>query len=354
MVHNRNNKNDERLMISVVIPNYNKSRFLLECLESVVAQNYPYIEIVVVDDGSTDDSVDIVNDYVVEHPEANIKLIKQKNLGATVARNKGIDNSNGKYAIFLDSDDLLSPRLFNKIVPILRKNSPDMLVGSYLQIDENGKKLNRRSFAKDETTFRFDKDFMWLIDIDPLPSNKIYNLDLIKQNSLYWDNVKIAQDLDFYLKYVALCHNVIIVNGNVSKYRITSGSISRTYDFRIFDIKTVFANVKKFYIERGLLSYYEKYMPIQILKHYNFQLSKQIFYKRRLDRRKIIDFFSNAEKEIDYADSVPGYKRMRKTILRKNALKFFITSSLYCFFVRTMTVVKNIIKHAVGFLNEEY
>ena len=92
-------------LVSVIIPNYNYGVFLLEAVESVFAQTYKNIEIIVVDDGSTDHSIDILTPHV-----SHIKLVVQKNSGVSIARNKGLEKATGDYVCFLDSDDVWLPK----------------------------------------------------------------------------------------------------------------------------------------------------------------------------------------------------------------------------------------------------
>ncbi len=97
---------DEDLpLVGVVIPNFNYSKYLPEAIDSVLAQTYPNIEIIVVDDGSTDNSIDILQNY-----DGKIRVIQQTNSGVSVARNRGVSESRGRFIAFLDADDSWLPR----------------------------------------------------------------------------------------------------------------------------------------------------------------------------------------------------------------------------------------------------
>src|SRR5690606_3615953 len=91
-------------LVSIVIPNYNYGRFIAEAIESVLNQTYPNIELIVVDDGSSDDSLEAIRQY-----EKKLILISQKNSGVVVARNNGAAKSRGEYISFLDADDVIEP-----------------------------------------------------------------------------------------------------------------------------------------------------------------------------------------------------------------------------------------------------
>ena len=119
-------------LITVIIPAYNRENFIYDCLDSVYKQTYRPIEIVVIDDGSSDDTPKIIKGFQKEKSDDDfiIKFITQKNSGAQVARNKGINNSSGEFIQFLDSDDILhKDKIIGKIELVSfifpsRANSP--------------------------------------------------------------------------------------------------------------------------------------------------------------------------------------------------------------------------------------
>ncbi|MBQ3292947.1 glycosyltransferase family 2 protein [Candidatus Saccharibacteria bacterium] len=321
--------------ISIIVPNFNNANFVMKCLNSIVSQKYKNKEIIVVDDGSTDDSVKIIRKMMGSNKDIEIKLICQNNLNAAMARNKGMEYATGDYVLFLDSDDLLEDDSLNMLIEKCEKYKGDfdLVVGGYEEIDGQGDVIGERAFANRDDIANSEKDFATLIDIDPVPSNKLYNLKLIRKNHLQWGNVRIGQDLNFYLKYLALCKHVLIVKENIYKYRIgNNNSMSNSYDFRIFDIVNVFDDVKNFYSRRGLTGLYKEYMPVLALKHYNSQMSKLISFDGYKIRKTIIDYFAINEKKIDYSVSKNKTKssdKMRRKFRLKCFFGFVAASSFY-------------------------
>lgn len=113
-------------LVSIIIPCFNSENYIAECLNSVLAQDYKNLEVIVVDDGSQDDSLNIIKSYT------NIQLYTQKNSGACVARNLGLSKSRGKYIKFLDSDDFLEPSIIKKQVDLAEQLDEDRIVyGDY-------------------------------------------------------------------------------------------------------------------------------------------------------------------------------------------------------------------------------
>ena len=114
------------LKFSIIIPVYNMEQYLGECLDSVIGQTYKNLEIICVNDGSKDSSLDILKEY--EKKDNRIKIIDKENDGVSMARNDGISVATGDYIIFVDSDDTIEPDYIEKIVADTEKHSPDLLV----------------------------------------------------------------------------------------------------------------------------------------------------------------------------------------------------------------------------------
>lgn len=128
---------EQKPLVSVVIPVYNGGRYIAETLDSVLEQSYPSIEIIVVDDGSTDNTIS-----VVQQKSAVARILQQKNKGVSVARNVGMSNAKGEYILFLDADDLIGPTMIETLATYLIEN-PDYSVASgnaRLFFDRNGEK----------------------------------------------------------------------------------------------------------------------------------------------------------------------------------------------------------------------
>lgn len=114
---------NNKIKISVVIPCYNSSKYIIETLDSITKQSIiDYVEIIVVNDGSTDNSKEIVEKFIEENQSINISLINQENKGPSIARNFGADHAKGEYLVFIDSDDKIHPKYLEKCIEILKNN----------------------------------------------------------------------------------------------------------------------------------------------------------------------------------------------------------------------------------------
>lgn len=121
-------------LVSVVIPVYNVEKYLQECLDSVISQTYTKLEIILVDDGSTDSSADICNEYAKN--DSRVHVIHKTNGGASSARNVGLQIANGEYVYFLDSDDFINQTAIEKLVDMAERNDADLVFMDGLVFDD--------------------------------------------------------------------------------------------------------------------------------------------------------------------------------------------------------------------------
>lgn len=318
-------------LISIIIPNYNCEKYIQKCLDSVINQEYKNKEIIIIDDGSNDKSIEIIEAFKENHKKENITLICQNNLNAAIARNKGIDLAKGDYILFLDSDDELEENILKNSIILLEENNVDMLIGNYTDIDERDKNIRNKTFFSKKQIIKGENIYKELAHLSPVPSNKIYRMNIIKENKLSWGNVRIGQDLNFYLKYILCCKKVLTVPVNMYKYRIINNSMSRKYNYNILDIVNSFDDVKKFYKSKKLYEIYEKYIQVSELTHYNLQMSKAKNFETKKEKILIMNYFSINEKKIDYKKCEnydKKYKKMRLKFKIKVLFKYIYTSNI--------------------------
>lgn len=123
-----------RPLVSVIVPVYNTAFYLTQCLDSIVNQSFKNIEIICIDDGSTDGSLNLLQKYAAKHK--NIKLITQNHVGVSSARNAGIDAAQGKYITFVDSDDFVEPDMIETLYTYMQNNMLDWLLFQLRLYDE--------------------------------------------------------------------------------------------------------------------------------------------------------------------------------------------------------------------------
>lgn len=119
-------------LVSVIIPLYNKEKYIKRCIDSLVKQTYKNLQIIIVDDGSTDNSTDIISQYKDER----IELIQKKNEGVSLTRNRGIESSKGKYIAFVDADDYVSEDYIYNLIQQYETKDIQLATSGYYQTDE--------------------------------------------------------------------------------------------------------------------------------------------------------------------------------------------------------------------------
>lgn len=134
-------KNDEMPLISVIVPVYNNEMYLEKCLESICRQTYTNLEIIVVNDGSTDSSRRIIDKW--EKMDDRIVAIHQDNMGVSAARNAGLNQAKGEYIGFVDSDDYIHENMYSELYQLLKQNDCPMAMCSYSVVDINGNKVKQ-------------------------------------------------------------------------------------------------------------------------------------------------------------------------------------------------------------------
>lgn len=204
-------------LVSIITPCYNGAKYISETIDSVIAQTYTEWEMIIVDDGSKDNSAQIISGYVAK--DSRIRLISQENAGSAAARNNGIRNASGQYTALLDADDLWLPEFLEKQIAFMREKNAVCVCCSYMRIDEKSAEIMRPTIAKDIITVK-DMRVMNYIGCltglyDTTRHGKIFlreELKSIRDDYAYWYDIVALEDKAY---------------GNpeiLAKYRVLSGS----------------------------------------------------------------------------------------------------------------------------------
>lgn len=191
-------------LITVVVPVYNVELYLEDCIDSILNQTYQNFEIILVDDGSTDNSEKICNQMAKINDK--ITVIHQLNQGVSAARNNGINEASGKYIIFVDADDTVENKYLEYLItPFFDNNDIDISICGYSKVKSNGFiDLKTSGNEKHMTNRELFEDAFLDYGIEGYPFNKLYVTDKIKQFSIKFDkSIKICEDLLFYIEYLS-------------------------------------------------------------------------------------------------------------------------------------------------------
>jgi len=197
--------------VSVIIPVYNTEKYLEKCLNSLINQTLHDIEIICVNDGSTDNSLNILNQYAQK--DNRIKIINQENKMQGAARNAGTQIATGKYIGFVDSDDWIDLDYFEKLYSAATKYNLDIALATNVRISNN--KYKKRLNITEEKVYTELQD---KIDVcqqwkNECPTNKIYRLTMIKANNITWPEKVYCEDKIYTIKAVYYANGIVTVPG---------------------------------------------------------------------------------------------------------------------------------------------
>lgn len=283
--------------ISVIIPVYNVEKYLRECLDSVVNQTLKDIEIICVNDGSTDNSLEILKEY--EKQDSRIKVLNhKKNKGLGGARNTGLNSAVGEYIVFIDSDDFVTNNMVEKLLTNLVNNEADMSFCDMWLYESNEQVFYNKPFQiynLSEYNLYFPQERIEpFTNIWPSAWNKIYKKAIIDKFHLrYLENI-FYEDHLFYYNYLLHCKRVSYLSEALYFYRHTrQDSIMQNVSSRIFEIFII-------------LEYLEKLLK-KILKKDDFRrifikIKSRLLWERTFpfkDDNKIINLYiETARKEL--------------------------------------------------------
>ena len=308
--------------VSVILPIYNVEQYLRECLDSVVNQTLKDIEIICINDGSTDNSMSVLNTY----DDERIKVINQTNQGLSAARNVGIENANGEYICFLDSDDYLEITALEEIYGIAEDNSLDLLMFKLINFDDDTGEteideyyeMEKLKNVVGENVFSYEDTNTVFFDLSVTAPAKLFRYDLIKdmrfpQNLIYEDNA-------FYMEAILSAERVYFYDKHLYYRRIRPNSITssteRTSDW--LEISNIIIQITK---DHGC---YEKYGE----KIYNKKFSNTFRLFSLCDEKNKPDFFKKLKKDFTQIKEENENDEVLNNI--SSRLKFIWQSGMEC------------------------
>lgn len=244
------------VLISVIVPVYNGEKTIKRCVESLLNQTYNNIEIILVDDGSTDGTGKICDSYALKYN--NIRKVYKENGGLSTARNFGMRYAMGEYISFVDADDFLELETYEKVCAVIQEKNPDLIDFGWKYINDwnevtynlNGlekeKLLDKKTIENDilppllnlkKDSKNFVYDFV---------TNKIFKRSIIQNENVYFDEKRRTwEDRIFLVQYLKYCNSYYSINECFYNYVSTDNSLSRRYDLQYLEI--ILANYKKYY-----------------------------------------------------------------------------------------------------------
>lgn len=268
--------------ISVIIPAYNVEGYIEACLKSIVKQTFKNIEIIVIDDGSTDNTLNIINAFA--QLDSRFIVVKQTNKGVSVARNSGLKLAKGKFISFIDSDDYIDIDYLEKLHSSINEFDADIAVASILKHKKNYNKFNKKY---NKTICESDLQKKYKLCADNRTRffyvwNKLYKTELLKNNNILFIEGRVFEDVMFSVQ--AIYHAKKIVSVPKIKYHYIERPLSivkseysaKKNNDRIFAYQKLYEYAKTHSIElTERLNYHTSYWKNRFLKVYENDFCKK-------------------------------------------------------------------------------
>lgn len=211
--------------ISIIIPIYNSEKYLQKCLQSCFEQNYKNLEIICINDGSTDASKQIIHKFQEEN--SNLLYLENRSPhGAGFCRNQGIDRAGGDYLMFLDSDDMYTPNICAEVAALAQKHQPDIIEFPFMLCDENGQNVRSANYCPQMPTGKVELKKYWMM-YSTSCWNRAFKTNFIKKNNIRNSTVKTGEDNNFTIPAFLKAQSFYFLNVPGYYYRHVPSSLSR-------------------------------------------------------------------------------------------------------------------------------
>lgn len=209
--------------VSIIIPIYNAEKYLSRCIDSILNNDYKNIEIILMNDGSTDNSK-FICEYYCEKYNKFIRLYNNKNQGVAITRNKGLKYASGEYVMFIDNDDWIDSNYISTYVKELKDSNYDAIYGGY-------KRVNSEKKILDEVILSPDIEFSKYKVVAPWA--KIYKVSFLKDNNIVFLNSNIGEDIYFNFQVINHSSKIKIIDNSGYNWFYNEKSISNTIHTKI-------------------------------------------------------------------------------------------------------------------------
>lgn len=312
-------------LISIIVPVYKVEKYLRECIDSILSQTYENFELILVDDGSPDNSGKICDEYAEK--DKRIKVLHKENGGVSSARNLGLDNANGEYVTFIDSDDFVDKRYLEVLCTNLKENNADISVCRFSKYINESFFLYQESFPNKSVIEHNTDDFFDFFA--RFFSLKCYFFGsacrcLFKKSTIgetrFDKNIRISEDLLFTANVVFNSKNISFVNESLYFYRMDNASATSSYKKNFFESQAQLS-----YELCVLFAKIDKKGFDKILKRYNALLCYYLLSNELKFRKSNPDYKENLKK-IRKSELYKSFKLFSgiKILKFKMKLKFFV------------------------------
>lgn len=240
--------------VSVIVPVFNSEAYLEKCLDSILSQTLDGVEVIVVDDGSTDASAEILAGYAAQ--QAALKVIRQSNSGLGAARNRGLEEASGEFISFVDSDDYVHPAMLQRMLEAVRREQSDVCICQFQQVDEQEDVLETSNFPRPVTSDQCFRLILSSIE-SSMACNKLIRRDLLLENGVRFPVGLLHEDVPTMYQIFHFTRSVSVVDEPLYFWVRREGTLSKSISPKhALDLMWGFALTRDFLRKHGLLETY--------------------------------------------------------------------------------------------------
>lgn len=338
-------------LVSVIVPVYNVEKYLSECIQSILDQSYPYFELLLIDDGSTDGSPAICDEFA--QMDSRIRVIHKENQGASATRNRGIDEAKGDFIVFVDSDDLIQEKMLQKMVTAMTRYQTDLTICGYERFKDNWKQRRRlspyslvilQSKLELASVYKTPDTNMFGVSIWA----KMYRADLLRQHNIrFCEDISYEEDCVFNLDYFRHVTTTAALRDYFYRYRQMEVSLSKGYRKNTFRfLVNGYRRRQEFLRELGMddsgaSSIFMIVVKTTLVNIFNSNLSKE---EKKHEYLAVAEFDASQEVcERGVRSKSRLTKYLAKAVLLKDAQKIHSTIYLWKKVNSVKTIMKRIL-----------
>ncbi|WP_191089442.1 glycosyltransferase family 2 protein [Paenibacillus spiritus] len=313
-------------MISVIIPVYNVEKHVTRTLNSLANQTDNNFELVIVNDGSIDSTLQVITEYIAQNKLHNVKIINQENAGVSVARNTGIEASTGEYVYFLDGDDYVEIKLIETLNNVIKDEHPDLVFWKWRKVTEQGELINdyhsilpydNTLMMNGEETLKklvLDKSIRMISAISGLYNRKQLN----DHNIRYTPCCVNGEDQEFAFKALSVADKVVSLQDVYSYYVQRKGSLTNNYNIKKFDFADALKRAGYFMLGKNpnLKEVAMTLLKGEMIDNYFYNLSSCLQSAKSIYIRKLLK-----DIEIQYPGTTKEMKELMRTWKREKQSK---------------------------------
>lgn len=302
--------------LSVIIPCYNVQEYLSKCIDSVIDNELDDIEIILVNDGSKDDTLKIIKEYKKKCKDI-IKIVDQENQGLSMARNAGIEVSTGEYITFLDSDDYVDSKMYSTMLDKAYESNFDLVVCGVKMLYSDHELNVNSGVVKDCNSKEEVKEVMY--NFYPAACNKLYKREVI--GDLRFKKGVWFEDVEFMYRLLPHVKSIGIVNEYYYYYLQREGSITYVYNSKLYDFLYNLDGVVEYYKENGFYEEYKEELEYTYVRYLYATFIKRL--AKMKDKKEFKKGVNAVQKAVN--ENFPEYKKNKYLSYSKKGLylKYF-------------------------------